>query len=69
MFLRVILSEAGHQGGASKDQQEGAQKLLEPSQEQAEVVEYLLRLNHSHKSIASEFFTDDEVSVVFRPRL
>src|ERR1700732_391051 len=38
MFPRVILSEAGHRDGASKDPQQGAQKLLEPAQEQAEVV-------------------------------
>src|ERR1700682_592441 len=38
MFPSVVLSEAGRQDGASKDQQQGAQKLLEPAQEQAEVV-------------------------------
>ena len=38
MFPSVILSEAGRQDGASKDQQQGAQKAPEPGQEQAEVV-------------------------------
>jgi len=38
MFLTAGLGEAGHQEDAPEDQQQDAQKRLEPAQEQAEVV-------------------------------